>query len=218
MEMFVRQALENLAMVHNAIIESQIRQTYHANKRKGLMPKFEVGDLVYLSTKNLSMPKGRARKLIPKYIEPIKVVKRHTTSNMYTLDLPDQLKAQRVHPTFHMGLLWAHEPNDDIMFLRRDAQTFYDVSNNNDTEWVVDELLAHRWKGAQVEFLVRWNLGDTTWEPYIHCKELEALDRYLELQGAASVKQLPRRTNTRHSERRLCERPRGNPPINGEEA
>ena len=162
MEMFVRQALENLAMVHNAIIESRIRQTYHANKRKGLMPKFEVGDLVYLSTKNLSMPKGRARKLIPKYIEPIKVVKRHTTSNMYTLDLPDQLKAQRVHPTFHMGLLWAHEPNDDTMFPRRDAQTFYDISNDNDMEWVVDELLAHRWKGAQVEFLVRWNLGDTT--------------------------------------------------------
>ena len=57
------------------------------------MPKFEVGDLVYLSTKNLSMPKGRARKLIPKYIGLMKVVKQHIMSNMYTLDLPDQLKA-----------------------------------------------------------------------------------------------------------------------------
>ena len=64
-EMFVRQALENLAMAHDAIIESRIGQTYHANKRKGIAPKFEVGDLVYLSTKNLSMPKGQARKLIP---------------------------------------------------------------------------------------------------------------------------------------------------------
>ena len=104
-EMFVQQALENLAMAHNAIIESQIRQTYHANKRKGIMPKFEVGDLVYLSTKNLSMPKGQARKLIPKYIGPMKVVRWHTTSNTYTLDLPDQLKAHRVHPMFHVGLL-----------------------------------------------------------------------------------------------------------------
>ena len=74
-ETFIQQALENLAMVHDTIIESRIGQMYHANKRKGLMPKFEVGDLVYLSTKNLSMPKGRARKLILKYIGPMKVVK-----------------------------------------------------------------------------------------------------------------------------------------------
>ena len=95
---------------------------------------------------------------------------------------------------------------------------FYNIGNDNDTEWVVDELLAHRWKGAQVEFLVRWNLGDTMGEPYAHCKELEALDRYLKLQGAASVRQLPRQTNTRHNKCGLCEQPRGNPPINSEEA
>ena len=55
---FVQQALENLAMVHDAIIESRVGQTYHVNKRKGITPKFKVGDLVYLSTRNLSMPKG----------------------------------------------------------------------------------------------------------------------------------------------------------------
>ena len=71
---FVHQALENLAMAHDAIIESRIAQMYHANKRKGVAPKFEVGDLVYLSTQNLSMPKGRTRKLIPKYIGPIRVL------------------------------------------------------------------------------------------------------------------------------------------------
>ena len=49
--------------------------------------------LGYLSTKNLSMPKGRARKLISKYIGPIKVVEWHTANDMYTLNLPDQLKA-----------------------------------------------------------------------------------------------------------------------------
>ena len=106
------------------------------------------------------------------------------------LNLPDQLKACRVHSTFHVGLLWAHEPNDDTMFPRRDTQAFYNISNSKDMEWVVDDLVTHRWKGAQIKFLVKWNLGDTTWEPYAHCKELEALDRYLELQGAASVIQL----------------------------
>ena len=89
-------------------------------------------------------------------------MRQHVTSNTYMLDLPNQLKARRVHPTFHMGLLWAHEPNDDTMFPRRDTQAFYDVSNDKDVEWVVNKLVAHRWKGAQIKFLVKWNLGNTT--------------------------------------------------------
>ena len=32
---FMQQVLENLAMAHDAIIKSRVRQTYHANKRKG---------------------------------------------------------------------------------------------------------------------------------------------------------------------------------------
>jgi len=47
----------------------------------------------------------------------------------------------------------------------------------------VDEILTHQWKGSKLEFLIRWNLGDTTWEPYSTWKDLEALDKYLELQG-----------------------------------
>ena len=51
------------------------------------------------------------------------------------------------------------------MFPRRDAQAFYNVDNDDKAEWEVDKLLAHRWKGTQIKFLVRWNLGDMTWEP-----------------------------------------------------
>src|SRR5262245_33888338 len=53
-----------------------------------------------------------------------------------------------------------------------------------------------QWKRNKLEFLVRWNLGDTTWEPYEGCKELEALDKYLELQGLNEDewKKLSRRT------------------------
>ena len=45
-------------MAYDAIIKSRIGKTYHTNKRKGITPKFKIGDLVYLYTKNLSMPKG----------------------------------------------------------------------------------------------------------------------------------------------------------------
>jgi len=40
-----------------------------ANKRRQASP-FEKGDLIYLSTKNMSFLKGLARKLIPKYAGP----------------------------------------------------------------------------------------------------------------------------------------------------
>jgi len=36
-------------------------------------------------------------------------------------------------------------------------------------------------------------LGDVTWEPLTECKELEALDGYLELCGAKRPRDLPRK-------------------------
>ena len=52
-----------------------------------------------------------------------------------------------------------------------------------DNEWLVVEIITHQWTGTKVSFLVQWNLRDTTWEPYSECKDLMALDRYLELLG-----------------------------------
>ena len=55
---FVRQARDNLAMALDAIIESHVIQTHHANKKRKDPPTLDVGELVYLSTKNLTLPKG----------------------------------------------------------------------------------------------------------------------------------------------------------------
>ena len=66
---------------------------------------------------------------------------------------------------------------------RHEVRAYYDFGEAEDSEWLVDEIIAHQWKGTKVSFLVQWNLGDTTWEPYSECKDLMALDRYLELLG-----------------------------------
>ena len=47
---------------------------------------------------------------------PNKVTEAHTTASTVTLELPPELIARRVHPTFHMSLLRAHVPNDDARF------------------------------------------------------------------------------------------------------
>ena len=135
------------------------------------------GDRVYLSTKNLALPKGRAKKLLPKFIGPYKVIEMHTAASMVTLELPPKLTAQQVHPTFHASLLRAHVPNDNIRFPRRDMKAYYNFGAADEPEWFVDEILAHHWVDSMgLEFQVHWTLGDVTWEPLASCRELAALD------------------------------------------
>ncbi|HEV7738328.1 MAG TPA: hypothetical protein VGO47_13270, partial [Chlamydiales bacterium] len=58
-----RQARSNLMAAYDAIIAQHIKQTHNVNKSQRDTPLYGVGQLVYSSTKNLSIPKGRARKL-----------------------------------------------------------------------------------------------------------------------------------------------------------
>ena len=57
---FAQQAVWNLLDVHDAILEHRIEQMHYSNKccRPGI--EYQINDLVYLSTKNFSLPKHRA--------------------------------------------------------------------------------------------------------------------------------------------------------------
>jgi hypothetical protein len=79
------------------------------------------------------------------------------------------------------------------IFSHCDVKVFYDFGNDDDTEGLVDAIIGHQWSNGKIEFQVRWNLGDTTWEPYTHVKEAEALDTYLDLQGVKTWRSLPRK-------------------------
>jgi hypothetical protein len=58
---------------HDSIINAQVKQMKDANKRRRPCP-FSQGDLVYIATKNLSFPKGLARKLLPKFVGPYQIL------------------------------------------------------------------------------------------------------------------------------------------------
>ena len=94
-------------------------------------------------TKNLSLPKGQAKKLLPKFIGLYKIVEAHTAASTVTLDLPPELTARRVHPTFHTSLIWAHVPNDDGRFPCQDAKSYYDFGSADEPEWFINEILGH---------------------------------------------------------------------------
>ena len=67
----------------------------------------------------------------------------------------------------------------------------YDFGEPSNVKWLVDEITGHQWDGRKLLFHIKWNLGDTTTEPYNSCQDLTALDRYLELQGVSDWRKLP---------------------------
>ena len=102
---FALQVKWNLMAAHDMIITNRVQQMFHANKKHHASDLYHVGDHVYLSTQNLTLPKGRARKLVPKYIGPYKVVKAHNEASTVTLELPPALVARRISLAFHTGLV-----------------------------------------------------------------------------------------------------------------
>ena len=122
----------NLLDAHNAILEHRIEQTHYSNKccKPGI--EYQINDLVYLLTKNLALLKHRARKLMPKFIGPYKILKAMNNSLDITIELPQEFKDRRIKPTFHTSLVQLYIKNNDILFPKRDTKVYYDFGNNED--------------------------------------------------------------------------------------
>jgi hypothetical protein len=165
------------------------------NKHRHKEPEVKPGELVYLSTKNLSMLKGRTSKLLPKFVGPYKVLRSIPDKSNYELELPYELTQRRVHNVFHVSLLRPHYANDDVLFPNRCYLDPYNFSALDGAKWYVEEIMAHRWRGRVLELQVKWSLGESTWEPLSVCNELAALDTYLALVGAKEWEDLPRCAN-----------------------
>ena len=57
---FAQQAVWNLLDAHDMILEHRIEQMHYSNKCHKSGAEYQINDLVYLSTKNLTLPKHRA--------------------------------------------------------------------------------------------------------------------------------------------------------------
>ena len=189
----VRKFAEKMKMVimsaHDSIIAARVVNTVQANKKHAIA-EYKVGDLVYLSTRNISLPKGRACKLAPKFLGPFAITKVLKEGATYQLDLSEEVLKRGINPSFHATLLKPHVPSDDRRFPRRlpmQIPGFGDKSR----EWTVDAIVAHHGKGMNSEFQILWKAGDKTWAPYREIAHLIALDRYCELMGVENPHDLP---------------------------
>ncbi|SCV73205.1 BQ2448_7130 [Microbotryum intermedium] len=135
------QQLHNLDMT-DAIIGAHLNQSHQANKHcRPDDPAFWTGSYVYLSTKNLAVPKGMKSKLLPHYIGPFCIRSAIPATSSYNLDLPTAML--RVHNCFHAQLLHPYIENDTERFPGRDPTVLFvdDVANAADNsaipEWIV---------------------------------------------------------------------------------
>lgn len=180
-QMFADRMKMAIMSAHDAIIALRMENTVQANKKR-VKASYKEGDLVYLSTKNISLPKGLARKLAPKYLGPFVITKVLKEGATYRLYLSEELLKRGVDPSFHAFLLKPHVPNDDRRFPGRMPSQIPGFGRKPD-EWVVESVIGHQGKGVNSEFLIRWKAGDQTWAPYREVAHLMALERYCELMG-----------------------------------
>lgn len=177
---------------HDSILAARVKQTRDANRRCRPAP-FTNRDLVYVSTKNMALPKSLAQKFIPKYIEPYKIV-RDFGNNSYHLDLPSNLWRRGIHDIFHSSLLRVHEPNDDRLFPGQlDSQVA--ELDDCDHEWVIEKILGHSGTGDDTVFEVTWKSGDQTWVLYSSIAHVGALAAYFKALGIENVRDLPENAN-----------------------
>ena len=188
---FALQKKMAIMAAHDSILSARIKQTRDANRKRRAVP-FKEGDLVYLSSKNISFAKGLARKLIPKYVGPYRILQDFNNSS-FKLNLPSHLKRRGVHDVFHSSLLREHIPNDDRLFPGR-LDTQIGDSPDTEGEWAVDQILSHAGSKSDTVFEIKWKSGDITWLPYYQIAHLRALTEYLDLLGEKNIHKLPKGT------------------------
>ena len=176
-----------LTAAHDALLTARVKQTVQANKRRRTCP-FVVGDLVYISTKNISFPKGTARKLVPKFVGPY-MISQDFGNYSYRIELPSSLRQRGIHDVFHSSLLRIHIPNDDQLFPGRLDEQIPELGGTA-REWTVDKILSHQGSHSDAKFEVLWTSGDKTWLPYGEIAHLRALTDYFEILGVNNITQL----------------------------
>lgn len=148
MEEINKKAQENMA-------KAQTQMVHQANKHRQDIT-FEVGDMVYLSTKNLKTDRP-SKKLDHKRIGPYQVLARHGES--YKVDLPASVK---IHDVFHPSLL-SKASADPLPGQENEPSPPIVVDQHE--EWFLDGIIDSRYHYNRLQYKVKWEGfdEDITW-------------------------------------------------------
>jgi hypothetical protein len=157
-----------LRTIHQELKEETNRDDKYFADRKRTNKQFEVNDLVYLSTKNLSTNRP-SKKLDFKRIGPFKIIEK-ISATAFKLELPSHYKT---HNVFHISLLSQYEP---VSLQDAPIPPTPEVIDHS-LEYTVRGILDSKTIRRKLHYLVAWHgYSDhqATWEPannLTNCKE-----------------------------------------------
>jgi hypothetical protein len=158
-------------IAHRLLLKAQETYARYANKRR-VHREFEVGDLVFVSTVNLSTTRP-SKKLDYRKLGPFPILEKFSPVT-YKIKLP---KSVQVHPVFHVSLL---EPAYKDSNPKRNVPPPPPVIVNSEVEWEVEEILNSRKFRRRLEYLVKWrgyDVAESTWESSLNLENSPELVR-----------------------------------------
>ena len=137
LEDFVVHQQEVLRQVRDALAAAQLTMDEYANRQtRGSVEEFKVHDKVFLSSRNLSAAhfKQTSKKLQPRFLGPFTIVKK-VSKYTFELELPKSMS--RLHPVFHVSLLWKDKPTPETLGERLTGE--YTPATEESSATMVDE-------------------------------------------------------------------------------
>ena len=147
------------------LAEAQAKYKLHFDAHVKSLPDFKVGDLVWLSRRNISTTRP-SPKLDHRRLGPFKILECIGESKLvFKLDLPHTM---RIHPVFHGSLLTLYRPNTIPGRIQPPAPP---VTVDGHEEYEVHEILDSKIERGKLRYLVDWvgwGPEDRQWEPAEH--------------------------------------------------
>ena len=150
-EDYVRFLHNEIAAARDCLLKTQAYNADHTAHQFSDV-KFEVGDLVLLSTEhlNLQLP---SKKFQPRYIGPLKILQIRG-ENTVVIEVPPRLK--RLDPLQNIQYLRPYKTRPTELGPQREDPTPRLIDGVE--EYEVEDILAHRVVGKRVEYLTRFKL------------------------------------------------------------
>ena len=137
-----------------------------------------------------------SRKLAPKREGPFKIIK-VISPVVYRLKLPDQW---RIHPMFHASLLTPFNETEEYgpNYINPPPDLI-----EGEEEFEIEAILAHRRKGNEWQYLIKWKgygSNDNTWIPEAELENAqETLDEYKRRHKVEDIPSAKRTTRKRYT-------------------
>jgi hypothetical protein len=158
------------------LLTKQYAEKHFNRKVREQAKQLVPGSYTWLKSEGLTMPWDKSRKvnkLRAKYYGPFKILEQISPVT-FRLQLPDR---SRIHPVFHVALL---KPAYGHNVHQIPVEQF--PEEDDDTEYVVEGILAHRERHGETQYLVKWKgymYEEATWEPEINLgNSMEKLEEY----------------------------------------